>query len=289
MKYRFIFSVFFAFAITLVLFPDRVVLAKNEGLYISPLHQELILAAGQTKTGSFMIANLTKQSMVVDLEVQRFHVTDRTYDYIFTDPVNNWINLPVTQYKLAPGQKESVPYTVTVAKNAASGGYYSALLASTNMSTGSVDGTVRVGSLLYMTIEGKGVSRSGAIQDAAIPWIVMGTEIPYSYDAKNTGNVHTDARFFANLKGLFGDESVPTNTRTILPGSIRRIDEKMSSPIFPGVYKMTYGYIDEVQKISVQNASYVVFIPPWSVAAVLLMIMTGLYLWQKRRRSGNNR
>lgn len=287
MKYRIFIATLLAFVATLLPFSVGTALAKNEGLYISPLRQEVSIVAGQKKTGSFTIANLTEQSMTVDLEVQRFNAMDITYDYTFTDPVNDWVSLPAEQYQLAPGQKQKVTYAITVAADAAAGGYYYALLASTYMATGGVDGTVRVGSLLYTTVDGKGISRSGVIQNAKIPYVVTGTEIPYVYDAENTGNIHTDARFFAKLEGLSGKVSGPTSTQTILPESTRRVDEKLSSPMFPGVYKLTYGYIDESQKYTVQATSYILFVPPWSMVVIVLMIMTGIYFWQRRGRLGS--
>ncbi len=273
------------FSLLAVLIPWQTAAARaDEGLSLSPLRQEAALHAGKTSSNSFTLADKTTKDIIVRLSLKSFTVTDRSYDYRFRDLAYDWVKLKNTEIHLRPGQKMAIPYDVVVPKDAASGGYYFAVLASTSMATGGGISTVQVAMPIYVTVDGVGLRRSGVVENASIPWLVTGKDLSYSYDVKNTGNVHIDGRFVVRLSDLFGNHVQTVEDHTVFPGTVRQTEGTLDAPLWPGVYQLIYGYTDTVSRTTISKTTYIVNLPPWSVAAVAVLVIAGGLLWSLVRR-----
>jgi hypothetical protein len=250
----------------------------GKGLLISPSYQYIKINAGSPKTGDFTIADLSNKPITVNLSVKQFSVTDYTYDYQFSDPSNNWLKLGVTQTILQPGQSQRVVYSISPAKDAAPGGYYYTIFASTNFGSGGISATVQAATLLYITVEGL-LIKTGRLDSSTIQRINFGKQIPYRLSTTNTGNIYYFAYFSGSLRGMFTSRTALSTTHLLFPGKARQITGSIPSPVLPGIYKATYGYRTDSGTTVVQSRD-IVFIPPWSIAVLLLI----LFLASKVRR-----
>ena len=283
MGYRFIFGVVLVVAIALLPMAASASSPQNKGLYISPLRQELTVNAGKSQPAFFTVANLTDQTMTVSLSVRQFSVADYTYDYKLRSPEQDWIKLQTTQVQLAPNKSSKISYDVVTPDKTTPGGYYFALVASTDISGSGLPGTIQAVSLLYLTVNGNLV-RTSVLQNDSIPFLVTGTEIPYQFNVKDTGNVHFSAYFYGQLEGLFGRHPQVGTSHLLMPGAVRPIGGSIPTPLLPGIYKATYGYkVDFASFVTVKTA-YILFIPPWSVIALVLLIVGGRLFWRKRQK-----
>lgn len=261
---------------------------RDKGLLISPLRNYIKVSAGHSQTGVLTVANLTSKPIVANLSVQQFSVADYTYSYIFKDAKTNWIKLEQTQLPLQPGKSQNVKYSVSPPANTAPGGQYYTLLASANLSASGISGTVQAATLLYITVNGKLV-QTGRTESSSIKRWVFEREIPYDITLRNTGNVHYFVFVSGRLQGLFTDGRDQSATHLLMPNTVRRMGGTIDSPTLPGIYKATYGYKTD-SGASEMRSEYIFFTPPWSIAALLLIVIgvrSFLRRWHSvRRRNG---
>lgn len=267
-------------------FPHVVTAApvKNAGLSIAPLRQEVTAADGGTVTGSVLIGNQTTKTMNVTLSVSEYTVADYSYSYIFGEPEHDWVKMQGGTLALEPHKLKKVGYTITVPERATPGGYYFAIFASTQVEGEGLPGTAQVVSLLYLTVKGELV-RTGVLQNDTVPFLVTGSEVPYRFDVKDTGNIYFSAYFYGQLQGLFGQLPESGTSHLLMPGAVRTIDGEVPAPLLPGIYKFNYGYKVDFASIVIGKSTYILYIPPWSVIALVLMLLVAKWLWQRYRKA----
>ena len=259
--------------------------AKNKGLYISPLRQQRVVAAGKATNGNLTIGNQTDKPMTVTLSVKQFSVTDYDYDYVFSEPKHDWLKFATTEVQISPHENKKVDYTLTIPQKTTPGGYYLSLVASTRVPGPGLSATVEAASLLYIKVAGNLV-RTGVLRNDALPFFVTGSTIPYKFDVEDTGNVYFTAYFYGQLEDVFGVSKQPETgtSHLLMPGAVRTIEGSIPTPMLPGVYKATYGYKVDFAQIVVTKSAYVLFIPPWSVAALICILLFVRWLQQKRHK-----
>lgn len=258
---------------------------KKQGLYLSPTRQEVSVAPGHTVEGSLQLADYTTKPLTVNLSVRQFTVLDYSYDYKFGETQNEWVKFANARLELQPQQESTVKYEITVPTSAAPGGHYLAIFASAGMSNGGIAQTGQLVSLVFLKVSGKLV-QSGVISNGYVPFLNMGNEIIYKFDAKNTGNVHYDAAFYGQLESVFGKSQEYGTTHVLMPGAARTVSGSVPAPLLPGIYKLNYGYKTDNSVVS-SKSDYVLFIPPWFIVA-LLIIGAGI-VKQRRARSRSDK
>ena len=117
----------------------------------------------------------------------------------------------------------------------------------------------------------------------------MGNEVPYKFTIKNTGNVYFSAYLYGQLEGLFGKQPEAGTGHLLMPNAPREIEGTVPTPLLPGIYKLTYGYKVDFASIITTQSTYILFIPPWSLAALLVLGVVGRWIWQKRKKRETSR
>ncbi|MEO6513271.1 MAG: hypothetical protein ABIR37_01170 [Candidatus Saccharimonadales bacterium] len=250
--------------------PAAAASAKNKGLLISPLKSYAAMDAGTQKSSNFTVANLTEKPITVDLSLKQFSVSDYAYNFKFTEPGNKWLAIQTKSVLLQPSENKKIAYIITVPAASAPGGYYYTLFASANLSTDGLASTVRAASLLYLTVNGKLIQTSKPVR-SHMSHFAYKSDIPYSIDVKNTGNVHYFAYFSGHLSGFLMHTTPVGTSHLLLPGTTRHVGATIPAPFLPGIYKARYGYKTD-SGATFMNSTYLLFVPPWSVAAVLLLV-----------------
>jgi len=246
---------------------------KNKGLFITPVRSYQNVSPGHSTGGTFTVANITTQPADIDLSVQQFSVSDYNYDYQFSQIRDNWIHLSKTRLTLKPQKSETITYSVTAPADAAPGGHYFTLFATTKLEQN--PNKVQAATTLYVTVDGT-LSRTSHINSTTIPVISFGTAIDFSLDVKNTGNTHYFVYTSGSLAGLSASNEKPESTSLLLPGKSRVVRGTIPAPILPGVYPAVYGFkVDDGQ--IVEHKQLVIYIPPWSALlpiGIILLVQT---------------
>jgi len=255
----------------------------EKGLLITPLRQFVSADAGSSAHSTFSVANLTNQPLNIQLSVQQFSVANYTYNYRFTQPTNNWLHLAQTTTALAPHHTQTIDYHLDVPAGTAPGGHYYTLLASANLAAQGVNNTIQAADLLYFTVNGR-LNHSSRLTGGSIPRLSFGASIPFTMQAVNTGNVYFFVYTTGQLHGWFVRPAGSPETHMLMPGKVRTLDGHIASPILPGVYRATYGYKTDAGQ-TVSQSRLIIFIPPWSIALLLgLLLIFGNTLRRRKRR-----
>jgi hypothetical protein len=263
---------------SLLLLPHHAA-ADNKGLFISPLREYITVDAGKTATKSITVANLTDKNITVTLSVEEFSVADFTYQYEFKPPKDTWVRLGLTEIKLQPGKSHQIPYQITIPPNAAPGGHYFTIFATTNFGgTNQVQATT----VLYLTVNGV-LRKTSVIRSSTMPWLSLGNDIPFTLTAQNTGNTHFFAYVSGRLTGWGSKKSGEETTRLLLPGASRNMGNTIPAPLLPGVYKATYGYRTDAGQ-TIQRSRYIFYLPLWSLALPLGLIWLMIVFIKSARR-----
>lgn len=269
-------------AVCIIIFLPTVTGAENTpstalGLQITPVRQLISIDAGTRYSATYVIANLTPAPTQVNLIGEQFSVQNYSYNYTFSRPSNDWLNLAETTILLSPGQSKTMHFSFNAPANATPGGYYYTILASTTLVSSGVTETIQAADLLYVTVRGK-LSTVSHLESSTIPHVVFGKSIPYKLNAVNTGNVYSFIFVSGQLHGLLTSPPQTSSGRLLLPGKVRTLTANIDSPVLPGIYKATYGYKTE-GNWTVQESRWIVYIPPWSVALFLaVLLIAGSYL-----------
>ncbi len=253
----------------------------NKGLLITPLREQVNLNAGMSRTLNLTVANRTNDPLNVQLFDKQFSVANYTYDYKFHIPQPDLVTISKPQVLLKPGESQKIPYTITTPKGASPGGQYYTLFASATL-TGGENVTIQAGSLLYVTVNGD-LRKTTELQSAFIQHFAFGNKISYNLAAKNTGNVHYFVYVNGELNGLSAKPTELPTTHLLMPNTVRNLDGTISSPVLPGIYQATYGYkTDSGQEIL--RSAYIFYIPPWSIAFLILLALAMWYLVLRRKK-----
>lgn len=263
-----------ALAILFVALPGKVSAAAGpaKGLLISPTQQFLYVDAGKTLQSSFTVTNLTDQPLPVQFGIKQFSVADYSYTYEFVPPPNNWLNLDTSAATLPAHQSMAVSYHIAVPPRTAPGGRYYTLLASATMrGSGGVSSTIQAADLLYLTVNGQ-LLTSSKLVSSSIQRFAWGNAFTFKLAPENIGNVYTNVNVHGSLAGIFTRPEQSGDTHILIPSKPRALTGTIPTPLLPGVYHATYGYTTSSNWVIDQQA-WVVFVPPWSVALLIILII----------------
>ena len=203
------------------------VYAEGQGISMSPPNQKIILNAGETYNGSFIISNSQNNSgaFKYKVSVKPFFV-DEDYNIYYekTEGINqivDWTTLDTTEGILPLGESQRIGFSINVPENAPAGGQYLAIDVSSvndpkvesesDNSIGTfINQNISMAHIVYAEIAGTTV-RTGEILDASVPSFLFSGNITAESTIKNTGNTHGVAKYTLQIFPLFSDEEVYTN------------------------------------------------------------------------------
>lgn len=268
----------------------------REGIGISPTSLTLSGEAGQELAGEITVLNPGDKAIEYRLYASSFRIRNEAYDKDFdiqdpetAEPVS-WFKLPRDSRRLEPQSQEKAAYSITIPEAAPSRGYYGVIFAETT--AGEVDETgierrKRVGSLVYLTVNGADVRRSGELLELDVPRWQKQAPVTASLRLRNDGNVHYTATGKLWLKNITGKtvHEAPIDS-TILPGTTRKIAIDLPGAKQMGLYKVEGGVEFLDQKHGFGSRWVVVVAPLWLgvwLAGLLLLVIAMILLGRRRR------
>lgn len=244
------------------------------GLTISPLRTELTIAPGTVKTGQLTIYNTTTSDINVSMSAEAFGVINEQYDYTF-DPsskIASWAHFDPSALVLLAGKSAQVNYSIGIPLDAEPGGQYLSLFAATDIKSGTqgISTSERVGSLLYITVDGK-VTHTGHLLKLLTPWTTVGSS-DWEATIQNTGTTHFISMYTMDVKTLWDSEvSSSSGSSLILPSTIRLVQGTIAQPDIPGIYKITYtASLGDSPSVTIYR--YILYMPVYGWIIIVLVL-----------------
>lgn len=268
--------------------------SDTERITLSPAVSTPKLDAGATQNGTLTIINDGDTAYTFVLYARPFSVSGEQYDPNYTE-VNDrteayqWVQFKQTHYSLKPGERVKAPYSVKVPQNAASGGHYAVLFAETQPPANdgsSVARKKRVGSLLYMTVNGP-LTQAGSVESWSTSLWQKSRPLEAYVRVKNSGNVHFQANLAVSYKNILGKEMHHIDQQMlILPGTTRKVPVSWSDGPAIGIFKVS-GSVNYLDKTDTLQTKYIVLLPLWVLWVItgLIVILAGWSVLRKRKKS----
>lgn len=285
--------------------------ADSNSITVSPPHQKMLLTPGETYEGSLSVSNASNSTRDTKYEVKigSFSQTkskdDDKDDYTDTDIVTEssynqimgWIKLGDTGGTIAPGQTKRISYTINVPESAPAGGQYATIIVvdKTTSGTGgegniSIDNEYQFASIIYAEVAGES-RKTGEITENAMPSFLLNGPLTASSMVKNTGNVHTNAKYTLQVWPMFSDEEICTNVeepeeRLILPETERYHTQTCDLPSI-GIFRAKqvveiFGETSTVEKIIVICPLWLLFLIVFIIISVIIWIFVKVKGGKKR-------
>lgn len=277
----------FTVSIFLIILAPTIASATPQNLTLSPLRSELEISPGTSHSGTIKIKNSSERSIKVQLSAEAFSVINPQYDYAFDaeSKLADWVQFDKKSIELGQGESADIDYKVGVPISAEPGGRYISLFAVTDTDSENslVSSRQRIGSLLYVTVLGE-VTRFGEVVSTSSPKIVLTDSETLSFQLRNSGSTHYRSKYEFSVESLFGGVTKSISGESlILPGTIRRINEQLIMPTWPGIYKL-HSKIGLGDNPKYDQESYFVYIPIWLIF-LLSAATAGIYTFRKVRKT----
>jgi len=264
----------------------------SQAITLSPASTEISVDPGSTIAKNVEVINSGKDSFNVVLTSLPYYVSGDNYDPHFTQlpgtvDASKWVTLSQTSATISGFKVLTVPYTVSVPKNTAPGGYYAVVFAETSTDdekTGVVSHN-RVGNILYITVNGT-IKSGSSLTGNQIPSVSFVGSIPIIAKISNSGGTHFIAKATYSVTNFKGDTVFTASTeRYVLPQTEREIASSWSPQTLFGIFSVhRAATIDGTLKTLPDEK--IVIVNPWLIVAVtfIIGILIGLPFTRARLR-----
>ncbi len=264
---------------------------QGESITLSPVDVHYELDPGQVKNGDFALINDGTNEYDVKIYANSYTVTTEDYltdlqsvSSLGTD-MQIWVSLSQNKFRIKPGEKVSVPYTLTVPANATPGSHTGVIFAETQQieKTSGIVTNKRVGLVMYANIKGD-YQLKGTADSATIPFLQ--TTAPLSAKTKfyNKGNAFYVGKVTTKVSDIFGNNKFTEEREyTILPDKPRKINITWQNSDAVGLYKVAV--TTQVPDDTHTTEGYVLMLPIWLIAALLMALVGSVaYIVMRKRK-----
>lgn len=278
------------------------------GFSVSPVIEEQTINKGSSEVVPIYVQNPTSVPSIAHPVVYNFTASSNEsgsprliLQPNAPQPVNDFRSLVsgLTDLHLGPNQQLEENLTLSVPKNANSGGYYGTVcfVPSNGSSTSDVGLTASVCTLFLVTVPGNLVQKLTLVQLSAGQnnqpgGFFMHGDIQVITRLRNDGNIYSAPFGNIEIKDMFGgtvaQEQLNSTKGNILPNSIRKFVNNLPKYHYLGRYTIvaSIGYGQKGSLIVGQSSFW--YFPAWFVITaivVILLILALIYFVVHRIRS----
>lgn len=291
-------------------------------LQITPVSNEVTLkpSGDQPLSYTFNVDNLGTETFTYRVYAAPYSVANGTYEVNFASDtprtqLSRWIDFQdkdgnyakKVEYTIEPGQKQSIPYRITVPNDIPAGGQYATIFAEADNNVGGSGGgatginTVsRVGLVLYGRTDGD-TKDNAEISNFSLSSFLTGGNIHSSATISNNGNTDFKATYELVVKKFFGELAYEKKVeQDIFPETYYDMSMEWAksedssnptggTPAF-GIFRVT-GKVTALDKV--YEETKIVLIIPLFMIIIALVLLTIMIVWLiiliKKRRAQKSR
>lgn len=285
---------------------------QGNGLKIAPVRTDLTIEKGGNRQVSLYVENITAFPITMRGVTNDFVASDDEsgepriiLDEKQSAPSNSFKSLvgTIPGATLKPNERREIKVTLTVPKDAPSGGYYGAIrfAPGDSSSDSNVSLTASVGSIFLVRVPGNVTER---MQVESFQVVNSEGNAGSLFDSgpvsvrtrfKNLGNIHVQPFGKITVKDMRGkvlEEFEINNAQprgSVLPGSIRKFENKVKQEKLFGRYVVegSFGYGSDGELILAKKTFYV--IPFKLIAGIILALAFLLFVLPRLIRAYNRR
>lgn len=252
--------IFISTALFIVLF-GVISLNKVSALTISPARMEISGDPDTTITKEITLLNDTKTEATYFVSYSNFEAQGETGSPLFVEPksdLGTWMKTD-NSVTLEPGESKTIPLTITIPKDAYSGGHFSVVFFGNNPDdAGQVSVGAKTGTLILLKVNGDILEAGGLVSFNTKNAKKFYNTLPVSFEYrwKNDGNDRVKPAGKISIRSLFfipiGQIDANSVSGNILPQSTRLFDidwvknkadkDTFKSESFVGKYFETVSY-----------------------------------------------
>ncbi len=266
--------------------------APQERITLTPTVQRYTVKPGESVTGSLSVINDGDTAYDFVVYARPYTVVGEDYQPNFGNvapgaDAYQWVRFDATRFRLQPGQKTTVSYTLLAPQNATPGGHYGVIFAETQPSANPADNFIarkkRIGSILYVTVSGD-YKQAGNLLEAKMPFWQTGRPLSGYARLKNSGNVDFQVNLKLKVSDVFGRVKYQSDTSySVLPATVRRLPLVWQDAPAVGLLKVsaTFSFLDQTKTAGF----WVLMMPRWLVALLVVVVggAGGYYVLKSRR------
>lgn len=293
---------------------------SGNGFRISPVRSDLTIEKGKASSITITVENPTDYQTVATPIINDFIASDKEdgAPRLILDsksaptPKNDFKSLvqPIDNISLGPKEKKDITVKLNVPSSASSGGYYGAIRFAPSVigGGGNVSLTASVGTIVLVTVPGDLVQKLDLVQMSAeqksgnrynTKSFLTSGDVSVMTRLKNSGDIHVQPFGRVQIKNMFGHvvTSYELNNvepkSNVLPGSIRRFDDKVNYNKWFGRYTIeaNLGYSQGSGKLISSKATfwYIPALVIYATLAVVVIATAGGYLYFVKRNQKTRR
>ncbi len=258
------------------------------------------LKPGEKKQVQVKVRNGSTDTLEIESKALDFVVAEDGFSPLFVDAkeadprwsLASWLTLVPNEHKLANEEVGTVNVLIEVPKNALPGGHYAMVyhrpLASTALTESGSGIAQRVGTLLYVVVDGP-INEEAYISKFHWPKFLENGPVNFSLQIDNQSDVHISPQPILKIYNLFGKEvaKIDLEARNIFPKTQREFSGTWNKIWGLGYYKaiVEASYGSEGRMLSAAAGLYLV--PVKLILLILIIILLGIILTltiKKRRQ-----
>lgn len=261
------------------------------GITIAPVKYKLEADPGQVIKSTITVANPNDFVLKVRAEFQDFKVTeDNNIQWLPGDIENpykmsNWITIRQDVLTLKPKEELSVPFEISVPRNATAGGKYAAVFFTGVIEGGGNIGAVpRVGALVILNVKGD-LKKTGELLNFSGPRFVNNGPVNFTLSYLNTGTTHYETKADFTVKNFFWKSGAFTSeTKFVYPNIKRELKATWNQKALLGIYTVKAKVLDGEGNIYEKSKLVIGF--PYIYLMILIGVLAALfylYRWFKKK------
>ena len=216
------------------------------------------LVPGEEKTDTVIVQNTSEETMsakiyAVDATTTRDGAFALLNDSDPRKDIGSWVEIPVKEITLAPGENRQINFTMKVPSGAKTGSHLGGIvLENMEVSEGKgVDVVTRVGVRIYQTVPGVLVR---LLELTELTWKMVDDKVNLMFKLENKGNVHLDVTGKIEFINSFTGKTKATeeaDLRTVIPDKPTEVPFVWKKAPLAGSYvaRITIDYGNEAEII----------------------------------------